>query len=438
MKKLILSIAFLSNSFLFAQNNWTIEQCIEYAAKNNLTIQNNQLNEKLAGQNLEQANNNWLPTVTGYLDNNFTLGSYHPVLDKGYYQFSNAFGVQSQVNLYSGGIIKKQKEKASIDLEAASIQTQTTLNDISLQVANYYLAVLLNRELKTVAEGNLEISRQLQKLAKIKFDVGKIAKAELVQAEAEVAANVRSVTDAQIEIDRALFNLAMLLQLQDYRDFNVENINLPNSIQNELYNLDEVLEVAYASQPAVKLAEKNIESAKKATEISETYLKPRVTGNYSLGTNYMDYFNKGLNQQAWLSQWRENVVNVIGVGVSFPIWNQYSNRINIQKSLINEDIALNSLQREKQGVLQNVQSAYFEVNSSFASFESAREAVRYAEISFDFADKSYKAGVINLYDFNRSRNDLMIAKSQMLQAKYNFIFKQKVLDFYAGKPITLD
>lgn len=438
MKKIILSIALLSSSFLFAQNNWTIEQCIEYAAKNNLTIQNNQLNEKLAGQNLEQANNNWLPTVTGYLDNNFTIGSYHPVIDKGYYQFSNAFGVQSQVNLYSGGIIKKQKEKAAIDLEAASIQTLTTLNDISLQVANYYLAVLLNRELKTVAEGNLDISRQLQKQAKIKFDVGKIAKAELVQAEAEVAANVRSVTDAQIEIDRALFNLAMLLQLQDYRDFNVENVTLPNSIQNELYNLEEVLQTAYESQPAVKLAEKNIESAKKATEISEAYLKPRVTGNYSLGTNYMDYFNKGLNQQAWLSQWRENVVNVIGVGVSFPIWNQYSNRINIQKSLINEDIAQNTLLREKQAVLQNVQSAYFEVNSSFASFESAREAVRYAEISFDFADKSYKAGVINLYDFNRSRNDLMIAKSQMLQAKYNYIFKQKVLDFYAGKSITLD
>ncbi|HEY4539903.1 MAG TPA: TolC family protein [Faecalibacter sp.] len=438
MKKIFLSIVLLSSGFLFAQEKWSIEECISYAAKNNLTIQNNQLNEQLSAKNLEQANNNWLPTVSGYLDNNFSIGSYNPLIEDGYYQFSNSFGVQSQVNLYSGGIVKLQKEKASIDLDAAAIQTKTTLNDISIQVANYYLAVLLNRELKTVAEGNLDIAKQLLDQARKKFNAGTIAKAELVQAEAEVASNIKNITDAQIEIDRSLFNLAMLLQLQDYRDFNVEEVSLPDQIGKELYDLDEVLKIAYASQPAVLLAEKNIESAQKATEISKTYLKPRVTGNYSLGTNYMDYFNKGLNQDAWLRQWRENIVNVIGVGVSFPIWNQYSNKINIQKSLINEDIANNTYLREKQQVLQNVQSAFFEVNSSYASFEAAREAVRYAEISFDFAQKSYQAGKINLYDFNRSRNDLMIARSQMLQAKYNYIFKQKVLDFYAGVPIRLD
>lgn len=438
MKRFFLSIGILLASLVSAQNSWTIEQCIDYASKNNLTILNNQLNEKLAQKDVEQANFNWLPTVSGYLDNNFNIGSYNPIIDKGYYQFSNAFGVQSQVNLYSGGIIKLQKEKAAIDLTSSQIVSATTLNDVSLQIANYYLAVLLNKELKQVAEGNLDISKQLLDQSRKKFNAGTIAKAELVQAESEVATNARSVVDAQIEIERSLFNLAMLLQLQDYRDFSIVDVTIPHQIEKELFDLDEVLAIAYNTQPAVKLAENKIESAKKETEISSTYLKPRVTGNYSLGTNYMDYFNKGLVQDAWLRQWQENVVNVVGVSVSFPIWNQYSNKINIQKAQINEDVAQNSLLKEKQIVLQNVQSAFFEVNSSFASFESAREAVRYADISFDFAQKSYKAGVINLYDFNRSRNDLMIAKSQMLQAKYNFIFKQKVLDFYAGKPITLD
>lgn len=437
MKKIILAITIGFSSFLSAQQSWSIMECIEYAAKNNLTIQQNELNVKLAEKNLEQANNNWLPTVSGYFDNNINIGSYHPVIEKGYYQFSNSFGVQSQVNLYSGGIVKLQKEKSTLDLEASKIETLTTLNDTSLQVANYYLAILLNRELKSVAEGNLDIAKQLLDQARKKFNAGTIARAELVQAEAEVASNIKNITDAQIEIDRSLFNLAMLLQLQDYRDFNIKNVSLPDTIEKDLYNLEDILNNAYATQPVIKLAEVNIESAKKATKISETYLKPRVTGNYSLGTNYMDYFNKGLNQVAWLSQWRENIVNVIGVSISFPIWNQYSNRINIQKSLINEDIALNNFSIQKQQVLQNVQSAYFEVNSSFASFESAREAVRYAEISFDFAQKSYNAGIINLYDFNRSRNDLLIARSQMLQAKYNFIFKTKVLDFYAGIPIIL-
>ena len=438
MKKFFISLTICLSSFIYAQQVWSIEDCVDYAAKNNLTIQRNQLNEELSAKGLEQANKNWLPTVSGYLDNNFTIGSYSPVIDKGFYQFTNSYGVQANVNLYSGGIIKLQQEKAKVDLEAASIQTLVTLNDISLQVINYYLAILLNRELKQVAEGNLEISKQLSSQARKKFDVGKIARAELVQSEAEVAANNKNVIDAQINIERSLFNLAMLLQLQEYKEFDVQSVILPDNIQKDLYDLDEVLEIAYQTQPAVRLAEKNIESAKKATKISETYLKPRITGNYSLGTNYSDYFNKGLVRDAWLKQWQQNISNVIGVGISFPIWNQYSNKINIQKSLINENIAENELKTQRQQVLQNVKLASFEVNSSYASFEAAREAVRYAEISYDFAQKSYNAGVINLYDFNRSRNDLMVARSQMLQAKYNFLFKAKVLDFYAGKPITLD
>jgi len=438
MKKLLLSIAICFSSFVSAQDIWSIQQCIAYAAKNNFTIQRNLLNEELSAKNLEQSNKNWLPTVSGYLNNNFTIGSYNPVIDKGFYQFTNSYGVQANVNLYSGGIVKLQQEKAQIDLEAAAIQTETTINDISLQLINYYLAVLLNRELKQVSEGNLDISKQLLDQAHKKFDVGKIAKAELVQAEAEVAANIKNVTDAQIQIERSLFNLAMLLQLQEYKNFDIESVILPDNVQKDLYDLDEVLAVAYDTQPAVRLAEKQIESAKKSTKISETYLKPRISGTYSLGTNYADYFNKGLITKAWLKQWQENIANVVGVSINFPIWNQYSNKINIQKSLINENIAENELRIQKQQILQNVQSAYFEVNSSYASFESAREAVRYAEISFDFAQKSYDAGRINLYDFNRSRNDLMIARSQMLQAKYNYLFKEKVLDFYAGKPITLD
>ena len=94
--------------------------------------------------------------------------------------------------------------------------------------------------------------------------------------------------------------------------------------------------------------------------------------------------------------------------------------------------------QSRQEIQKNVQSAYFEVNNSYASYDSSKEAVKYAKISYDYAQKSYNAGVINQYDFNRSRNDMMVSESQMLQAKYNYIFKQKVLDFYAGVPITLE
>ncbi len=438
MKKYLVGLASVIMVSVFGQQNWSIEECIAYAAQHNLTVKENQLNQQLSEQDQLQANYSGLPTVSGYFDNNITLGSYNPKIEKGYYQFTNSYGIQSSMNVYSGGVVKLNKEKAALDLQAAQITTATTMNDISLQIANYYLAILLNKELRKVAQGNQSIAKQLVEQARLKFNAGAIAKADLVQAESELANAVREVTNAQIEIDRSSFNLAMLLQLNDYRNFSVTDVQLPNTLQPGLHNLDDVLEVAYNKQPAIHYAQLKIESAVKSTRIAETYLKPKITANYSLGTNYMDYFNKGLHQDAWLRQWRENIVQVLGVSVNFPIWNQYSNKINVQKSLINEDIAKNRLAKEKQLILENVQSAYFEVNSSFASFEASKEAVRYAEISFDYAQKSFNAGVINLYDFNRSRNDLLSAQSKMLQAKYNFIFKEKVLDFYAGIPLSLD
>lgn len=438
MKRLFFALPFLASIYSFAQEEWTIEKCIEYASRNNLTVQQNTINQEIFNKNLEQTYNAWLPTVSGYVDNNFTIGTYNPVIEKGYYQFTHSFGVQSGINIYNGGIVQLNKDKATLELEAAKVQTAITVNDISLQIANYYLAVLLNKELKQVAVGNLSISKQLLDQNIKKFKVGNVAQSVVAQSESEVAANTREVVNAQIEIERSLFNLAMLLQLNDYRNFAVTDVKIPDNVTSQLYNLEDIVETAYQNQPAVKHAELQMNVASKETQIARTSLFPKVTGSFNFGTNYMQYFNKRLRQDSLLEQLRHNVTGVFGVGVTIPIWNQYSYKINIQKALINEDLVKVNYLQSKQDVLKNVQSAYFEVNSSYASYDSSKEAVKYAKISYDFAEKSYQAGVINLYDFNRSRNDMMVSESQMLQAKYNYIFKQKVLDFYAGVPITLE
>ncbi|MGV0922202.1 TolC family protein [Empedobacter tilapiae] len=438
MKQLFFALTFLVSIYSFAQEEWTIEKCIEYASKNNLTVQQNTINQEIFNKNLEQTYNAWLPTISGYVDTNFTIGTYNPTIEKGYYQFTHSFGVQSSINIYNGGVVQLNKDKAALELEASKVQTAMTVNDISLQVANYYLAVLLNKELKQVAVGNLTISKQLLDQNKKKFKAGSVAQSIVAQSESEVATNTREVVNAQIEIERALFNLAMLLQLNDYRNFAVIDVKIPENITSQLYNLEDVVETAYQNQPSVKHAELQIDVATKETQIARTSLFPKITGSFNFGTNYLQYFNKRLRQDALLEQLGHNVTGVFGVGVAIPIWNQYSYKINIQKALINEDLAKVGLLQSKQDVLKNVQSAYFEVNTSFASYDSSKEAVKYAKVSYDFAQKSYNAGVINQYDFNRSRNDMMVAESQMLQAKYNYIFKQKVLDFYAGVPITLE
>ncbi len=436
MKQIFSVVLILSSLPIFAQKKWTLIECVNHAKENNLTIQQSRINESFYANDLESAENQWLPSVSGYLDNSLSIGTNHPAIDKGYQQFSNSFGINSAITIYNGGLIHFNKEKAVLGVESGKLQTETVTNDISLLVVNYYLNVMLNRELLQIAEGNLALTEQQLERVQILFREGAIARADVVQSEANVAQERKNVADAAIEVERALFNLAILLQLPDYRDFDVEHIAIPDGLTLGLYDLDEILQTAYREQPAVKKAEVDLEASEMDIEIAKTGLKPTVTGTYNLGTSYAEYFNKGLVTDAWLSQWHDNITNVFGLSVQIPIFEKFNNKLNIERAKINQTLNQNLLDLEKQNIRENVQEAYFNVHSSYQAYEAAKESVRSNELSADFAQRSFDGGILNIYDLNTARNNLVIAQSQMVQAKYNFIFRLKVLDFYAGIPLT--
>jgi len=422
----------------FSQKKWTLQECVIYAAQNNLTVQQNKINESLSVNSLENAQNQWLPTVDGYVNNSLTLGTNNPLINKGYQQYSNSIGVNSAITIYNGGLIDLNKEKASLEIESNKKQTESIINDISLMIVNHYLNVMLNRELKQIAEGNLEIATQQVDRIQKQVNAGSVARAELVRAEANFAQEKKNVADAQIEVERALFNMAVLLQLPDYREFDVEMIPIPENIELGLYDLNSILETAYTQQPAIQKAEIDIQVAEKNIDIAKTGFKPSITGTYNLGTSYADYFNKGLVSDAWLSQWHDNLTNVFGLNMQIPIFEKFNNKNNVERATINQSFAQINLDLQKQTIRENIQEAFFSVNTSFQAFEAAKESVRSNELSFDYAQKSFQAGVLNIYDLNQAQNNLAIAQAQTAQAKYNFIFRLKVLDFYAGIPLTLD
>src|SRR5690606_14052139 len=196
----------------------------------NLTVQQSRINEELSANDLEYANNQWLPTSRGYFDNSLTIGTHHPTIDKGYQQYSNSLGVNSSITIYNGGLLNLNKEKAGLVVNSYKFQTESVINDVSLMVINYYLNIVLNRELLMIAESNLAVTEQQLDRSQKLFDAGRIARADLVQAEANVAQEKKNVADAKIEVDRALFNLSVLLQLPDYREFDIATVKLPDDI----------------------------------------------------------------------------------------------------------------------------------------------------------------------------------------------------------------
>lgn len=436
MNKVFSLIGLLVLTTTFGQEKWDLRTCVDHAVAHNLTVNQSKIQQEIIANDLENTRNQWLPNVGAYLDNSFTYGTHHPMINKSYQQYNNSLGVNSSITIYQGGLLNLNKERAALNVEASQFQTDQISDNIALQVVNYYLNVMLNRELLQIAQGNLTMSTEQVDRSKILFEGGRIAEAEWVQAEANRAQDVKNVADAKIEVDRALFNLSVLLQLEDYRNFDVEPIALPDDLTLGLYDLDQILAIAYAEQPAVKKAEIDLEMAAKDIRIAQTSLKPTISGSYNLGTSYADYFNKGLMTDAWLSQWHENLTQVVGVSVKIPIFEKFTNKLNIQRAKISESLAQNAMAQEKQKIKENVQEAYFNALSSYEAFQAAKESVRSNALSADFAQKSLDAGVINMYDLNIAQNNLMVAKAQMAQAKFNFIFRMKVLDFYAGIPLT--
>lgn len=438
MKQYIsIGLIFFSIS-VFSQKKWTLQECVIYAAENNLTVQQNKVNEAFSVNSLNNAKNQWLPTVDGYINNSLTLGTNNPLIDKGYQQYTNSLGINSSITIYNGGVVNLNKEKALLEVESSRKQTESIINDISLMIVNHYLNVMLNRELKQIAEGNLAIAEQQVERIQKQVNAGSVARADLVRAEANLAQEKKNVADAQIEVERALFNMAVLLQLPDYREFDVEMVPIPENIELGLYDLNAIVEVAYAQQPAIQKAEIDVQVAEKSIDIAKTGFKPTITGTYNLGTNYADYFNKGLVSDAWLSQWHDNLTNVFGLNVQVPIFEKFNNKLNVERASINQSQAQINLELQKQTIRENIQEAYFSVNTSYQAYEAAKESVRSNALSYDYAQRSYDAGVLNIYDLNQAQNNLAVAEAQMAQAKYNFIFRLKVLDFYAGIPLTLD
>lgn len=450
MKKYFVIVSVLCVSLLFSQEKqlWTLQEMVDYAATNNLSIKNAKINNKLLKNSIVAAERQKLPSVNASVDNSLIVGvTGIPITNSnqqitgttnGYQIYQNSLNVGANMILFNKGRFNLDAEKAEIDLAISEENLKATINDISLNIVNQYLNVLLNRELANAAQDQLQLAQDQLQRNQILYDGGAIPLSQVYESESSVAQQNQQLASAKISIDEARFNLAQLLQLEDYRNFDVVRVDVPEEIDAALLDMNEIMEYAYTHQPVVKSAELNVESAEKDIEIAKTDYWPTVNANYSVGTNYRDYLNKGVSSDALFNQWWDNHSHSIGVGVNIPIFNKFLTDLNVENAEIRVEAAQSQIDLQKQALKQDIQAAYFLVNSTFEQYAASKEAVRSAQLSLDFAQKSLNAGRITIYDFNQAANNLFTAKSQMLQAKYNYIFRLKVLDFYAGKPLVFE
>ena len=449
MRRLFFLSILLASTFVFSQKKWTLRECVDYAVKNNLQVINNQYNNDIQSKNLAIAKNDYLPTVSANVNNSASFGQ-----TQGFTgsigrndNFNNSANIGANMQVYNGGRIRKTAEKSQFDLDASLLDTEKTKNDISLQVAQLYLQILLNREVKKITDESVSNAEKVLKRAKITTEVGSTAKTVEAEAAASLAREKQRQKSAEIDIERSLFNLAMVLQLTDFKDFDIQEVPLPSMLAAPLSSTDNIIEKAYENQPQVKAAETRILSAQKQIEIAKTQFMPSIVASVGLGTFYFNNLSTdivGVNpttgqpikESGFFKQYKDGFGQNLGLNINIPIFNKGNTKLQVEQAKISENIAKNTLEQQKLSVKQDVQKAYFDANANYENFMAAVEAEKSTKLALDFAEKSYEAGRSTIYDLNNARNNYVNAQSTVSQAKYNYIFSMKLLNFYAGIPLT--
>ncbi|MGZ5272963.1 MAG: TolC family protein, partial [Kaistella sp.] len=372
-KTAVLLLSFIS-FFAFSQKKWSLQECVNYALENNLQVIQNTFNTKTQDNSLQIAKRQFLPSVSGNVNNNASFGQGRDVFGNTNRNdnFSNSANVGADILLYNNGRLEKNIRRTEFDVEASKFDLERVKNDISLQIAQQYLSVLLNREITKISESALENADRLYKRAKITTEVGTTPQTILAEAEAALAREKQNVKTAEINTSRSLFALAMLLQLPDYKNFDIQDVPVENRLDAPLFTAENIINKAYENQPQIRAAESRIKSAEAQTEITRTAFWPTVSANAGLGSSYFyllnapkDLSGNTIQQAGFFKQYKDNFGQQLGLAANIPIFNKGITKLQVEQSKINEDIAKTTLLQQKQEVLQNVQQAQFDAESNY-------------------------------------------------------------------------
>lgn len=446
MKRLLvftLGCAFLGVN---AQKKWTLQESVEYAVQNNLQVISSLYSQKIQENTLQIAKREYLPSVSGNINNNFSFGQGRDFFGTTQRNdnFTNSANIGADMLLFNHGRIEKNIRKTEFDLEATGYDVERIKNDISLQVAQQYLQIMLNKEVEKIAESSLQNAKKQYDRAKITTEVGTTAKTVLAETEAALAREKQNVKNAEINTDRSLFALAQLLRLSDYKNFDVAEVDIQQKPQPPLHSAENIIETAFQNQPQIKAAESRIKAAQAQTELTETAFWPTVSASAGIGSSYFNSLVKRYDQNgnlvkdpSFFQQYQDTFGQQLGVSANIPIFNKGITKLQVEQSKINQQVAENTLEMQKQEVLQNVQRSQFDAEANYESYLAALDAEKSSALALDFAEKSYAAGRSTIYDVNVARNSYANAQGSVAQAKYNYLFSLKLLNFYAGIPITL-
>lgn len=460
--KIFFFFIFAANSLLYSQKEaerqrWTLEDCLHYAAANNIAVRQAELTRKVSQNNYFQSKMNVLPTISTNVSYGFNFGySIDPTTYT--YAKENSQTLmptgQANLNLFMGLQQINTIIKDKYDLSASTNDYQNSINNTALNVTNLFLQIVLNKELVKAAEKQADFSQSQLDVAKARIKAGTLAETSIYDFEAQLARDQAALVSQKNNEELARLALQIALQVPEQKDFDViiPDINIGSTLNFDHQSPAEVYQFALQNQPSVKAAQARVSSALYSLRIAKGALSPV----FSLSYNVRDYYyNKAVNSSYSYSpnppyivatetpvsastQFQQNLANAVSFNMNLPLFSGWQRmnaianaRLQYQIQQLNVDNASNNLRHD-------VYQAYANAKGNAQSYTANIKAYDSQRMAYETAQKRYDAGLAAAYELQQQKDNLVRAETSTIQAKYNYIFSVKVLDFYQGKPITLN
>ncbi|SIS82698.1 outer membrane protein [Zobellia uliginosa] len=445
--KLTIVLFLCSIGAISAQHKkWTLEECVAYAVEHNLTVEQYELDLKNAQIDKSDALGALLPDLNGSSSMTGSTGlSFDPTTNEPVTStiLSANGGLTSSLTLFDGLRNFHRLNRAKLNALSNQYRLDDLKDDIRLNVANAYLQILSNKESLKVFEAQFAVTEQDLKRTKELVEAGVLPKGDLLEVEATAANLEQQIVNTQNQVLISRINLAQLLQITDYENFDVLDADFevpPSEVLTK--SPKEIFAEAVTFRNDIKFSKSNIDLAEKDLDIAKGAIYPTLGAFFNYNTRYSDQggFNTTgafVPAESFVNQLWINDGISYGLRLDIPIFNGFGVRNNIKRSQINVEKAKLQLEQEKLDLETNINQAYVDVKSFSKAYEAAQKTLEARRLAYEYSKERYEVGLMNAFDFSQAQSRVDNAEAELIRTKYDYIFRLKVLEFYFGLPLEL-
>ena len=424
---------------------WSLEACINYAYANNLQLKQKMEEQEARKVELHTSKHSWLPAVNANMGQSFQFG--RSTSKSGVIVDQNAANTTFNINLdmpiFDGFKIPNDIAARKLDLQAAIESLNKAKEDLAVNIASYYLQVLYNKELQRVAQLQVDLDREQVNKTEAMVNAGKVPLSQLYDIKAQLARDEVTLTEATNNVQLALLDLAQSLELErSDRSFDIVTPQITDAVAENMSSIlppETIFDQAVTFKPQIKEQEYLLESQKRMLKVAQAGYYPKLNfgAPYSNGYYHTSMGGEFADTRSFGDQLKQNGQKIVGFSLSIPLFNRFQVRNSVRSARIGINNQQLLLENSKKTLYKEIQQAYYNATAAQEKFTASDKSVASSREAFSYAQARYEAGKSTVFEFNEAKTKYAQSLAEQAQAKFDFIFRAKILDFYRGTPLKL-